>query len=65
MAVDSNTTGPEEPKSTPFGNGSFLFLVVLAFLIFLLVAAMARHRFFRGGHPHRITMSQPQAPIPT
>jgi hypothetical protein len=65
MTVDSNTTGPEEPKSPAFGIGNFLFAVVLAFLIFLLVAAMVRHRFFRGGHPHRITMSQPQAPIPT
>jgi|HubBroStandDraft_1064217.scaffolds.fasta_scaffold16501_4 hypothetical protein len=64
MTVDSNTTQPEEPKSPPFGIGSLLFAIVLAFLVFLLVASMARHRFFRGGHPHRITMTQPQALIP-
>jgi hypothetical protein len=65
MTVDSNSTQPEEPKSPPFGIGSLLFAIVLALLIFLLVASMVRHRFFRGGHPHRITMSQPQAQIPT
>jgi hypothetical protein len=65
MTVESNTTQPEEPKSPPFGIGSLLFAIILAFLVFLLVASMVRHRFFRGGHPHRITMSQPQAPIPT
>jgi hypothetical protein len=65
MTVDSNTTQPEEPKSPPFGLGSILFAILLAFLIFLLVGAMVRHRFFRGGHPHRITMTQPQIPNPT
>jgi hypothetical protein len=65
MTVESNTTQPEEPKSPAFGIGSLLFAIVIAFLIFLLVASMVHHRFFRGGHPHRITMSQSQAPIPT
>jgi hypothetical protein len=65
MTAESNTTGPEGPKSPSFGIGSLLFAIVLGFIIFMLVASMVRHRFFRGGHPHRITMVQTHTSIPT
>jgi hypothetical protein len=52
-------------RSPSFGIGSFLTALVLAVLIYLLVASMIRHRFFRGGHPHRIAILQTWAPGPT
>jgi hypothetical protein len=63
MTTDSNTTGPASQNSPSFGIGSFLFAVLLAFIIFLLVATMVRHRFFRGGHPHRPAASLTSTPV--
>ena len=40
-----------EPPS--FGIGQFLFVVVLAVILFLLGQSMVRHRFFEGGRFHR------------
>jgi hypothetical protein len=63
MTPHLNSTGPEGRGSPSFGIGSVLFAVVLGFIIFLLVATMVRHRFFRGGHPHRISTLATRAPI--
>jgi hypothetical protein len=63
MTAHLNSTGPEGRKSPSFGIGTLLFVVVLAFLIYLLVATMVRHRFFRGGHPHRISTLATRTPI--
>jgi hypothetical protein len=58
MANDPNATDSGGQKSSSFGMGSFVFALVLAFLLFLLVASMMRHHFFRGGHPHHDVMSK-------
>jgi hypothetical protein len=63
MTAHLNSTGPEGRKSPSFGIGSLLFAVVLALIIFLLVSTMVRHRFFRGGHPHRISTLATRTPI--
>ncbi len=65
MTTDSNATGPEGQNSPSFGTGSVLIAILLALIIFLLVASMVRHRFFRGGHPHRISTLATLAPIRT
>jgi hypothetical protein len=55
MTTYSNTPSPTGRKSPSFGIGSFVFAVVLAFILYLLISTMISHHFFRGGHPHRIT----------
>jgi hypothetical protein len=49
MTTDLHTPGPEERRFIWLGIGKFLFIVVLAVLLFLLAHNMVRHRFFRGG----------------
>jgi hypothetical protein len=49
MTTYSNTPAPEGEKPPSFGIGKFLFVVVLAVILFFLVQSMVRHRFFRGG----------------
>ena len=49
MTTNSNTTAPAGRKAPRFGIGSFLFIIVLAVIIFLLAQSMVHHRFFRGG----------------
>jgi hypothetical protein len=49
MTTDLHTPGPEERRSIWLGIGKFLFVVVLAVLLFLLAHNMVRNRFFRGG----------------
>jgi hypothetical protein len=49
MTTDLDTTAPEQRRSMWLGTGKFLFIVVLALLLFLLAHSMVRHRFFRGG----------------
>jgi hypothetical protein len=53
MKTYSNTPAPEGEKSPWIGIGKFLFVVVLAVIVFLLVQSMVRHRFFRGGWVNR------------
>jgi hypothetical protein len=53
MTTYSNTPDPEGAKPPSFGIGKFLFVVVLAVVLFLLVHSMVHHRFFRGGRVHR------------
>ena len=53
MTTYSNTPAPEGEKPPSFGIGKFLFVVVLAVILFLLVQSMVRHRFFRGGWVNR------------
>jgi hypothetical protein len=65
MTTDLKTTGTEGRKTPSFGIGSLLFAIVLAFIFYLLFSTMVRHRFFRGGHPHRITALATHSPIPT
>jgi hypothetical protein len=45
--MDNRKPDQEEPPQ--FGMGKFLFSIVLAFLLLLLLQSMVRHRFFRGG----------------
>ncbi len=61
MTTYSNTPAPAGRKAPSFGIGNFLFVVVLAFLFFLLAQSMVRHRFCEG---RRINQPTPQAPIP-
>ena len=53
MKTYSNTPAPEGEKSPWIGIGKFLFVVVLAVIVFLLVQSMVHHRFFRGGRVNR------------
>ena len=53
MTTDSNATAPGGRKPPRFGIGSFVFIVVLAVIFFLLGQSMVRHRFFRGGRIDR------------
>ena len=53
MTTYSNTPDPEGAKPPSFGIGKFLFVVVLAVVLFLLVHSMVHHRFFRGGRVNR------------
>jgi hypothetical protein len=53
MTSNSNVTDPAGGKPPRFGIGSFLFIVVLAVILFLLAQSMVRHRFFSGGRLNR------------
>jgi hypothetical protein len=46
---------PAPPRREPlfFRIGQFLFVAVLAVILFLLGQSMVRHRFFQGGREHR------------
>jgi hypothetical protein len=44
---------PQERKPTSFGTGQFVFVVILAVVLFLLGQSMVRHRFFQGGRYQR------------
>ena len=48
-----NTPTPAGREPPSFGIGQFLFVVVLAVILFLLGHSMVRHRFFQGGREHR------------
>ena len=61
MTTNSETAGPEGERPPSFGIGNFLFIVVLAFVFFLLAQSMVRHRFHKG---RRIEQPTPQATIP-
>jgi hypothetical protein len=49
--MNKPTPAGREPPS--FGIGQFLFVAVLAVILFLLGQSMVRHRFFQGGRDHR------------
>jgi hypothetical protein len=51
MTTNQKLKSPEEPR--PFGPGliTFLYIVLLTIMVFLLARSMLRHRFFSGGHP--------------
>ena len=53
MTTYLKTTDPTGRKPPSFGIGQFLFVVVLAVILFLLGQSMVRHRFFEGGRFHR------------
>jgi hypothetical protein len=53
MTTYLNTTASGGRKPPRFGIGSFLFIVVLAVIFFMLAQSMVRHRFFEGGRVHR------------
>jgi hypothetical protein len=61
MTTKSETAGPGGQKPTSAGMGSFLFILVITFILFLLAQGMVRHRFHRGRH---IEQPTPQATIP-
>jgi hypothetical protein len=48
-----NTPTPAGREPPSFGIGQFVFVVVLAVILFLLGRSMVRHRFFQGGRDHR------------
>jgi hypothetical protein len=50
MITNQKIKAPEEPRSSGPGLITFLFIVLLTIMIFLLVRSMLRHRFFSGGH---------------
>jgi hypothetical protein len=47
-----NTPTPDGREPPSFGIGRFLFVAVLAVILFLLGQSMVRHRFFQGGREH-------------
>jgi len=49
--MDNREPAGREPSA--FAIGKFLFVVVLAVILFLLGQSMVRHRFFEGGRFHR------------
>jgi len=53
MTTYSHSPDPEGEKPPAFGIGKFLFVVVLAVILFLLLQSMVHHRFFRGGRVNR------------
>jgi hypothetical protein len=53
MTTDTNTTASKGPKSPRFGIRHFLFVVVLALILFWLAQSMVRHRFHEGGRLNR------------
>ncbi len=53
MTTYSHSPDPEGEKPPSFGIGKFLFVVVLAVILFLLLQSMVHHRFFRGGRVNR------------
>ena len=53
MTAYSNTPDPEGEKPPSFRIGKFLFVVVLAVVLSLLVNSMVHHRFFKGGRVNR------------
>jgi hypothetical protein len=48
-----STPTPDGREPPSFGIGRFLFVAVLAVILFLLGQSMVRHRFFQGGREHR------------
>src|ERR1039458_6626643 len=48
--MDNRAPAGRDPSA--FGIGKFLFVVVLAVILFLLGQSMVRHRFFEGGRFH-------------
>jgi len=59
MGSNSNMTGPAGRNSPWLGTVKFLFLVLLAVMIFLLGRDMVRHRFFRGGRVNQRDVLKP------
>jgi hypothetical protein len=53
MTTYLNATDPLGRKPPSFGIGQFLFVLVLAVILFLLGQSMVRHRFHEGGRVHR------------
>lgn len=53
MITHSSKTAPSGRNSPSFGIGSFLFIVVLTVIPFLLAESMVRHRFHEGGQINR------------
>lgn len=49
MPINRNDANQEEPNSPWFGFAKFLFIMVLAVMVFLLANSMVRHHFFSGG----------------
>ena len=52
MTTHLNTTAPAGRKPPRFGIGTFLFIVALAVIFFLLAQSMVHHRFCGGGRVH-------------
>jgi hypothetical protein len=48
--MNTPTSAGREPS--PFGRGQFLFVVVLAVILFLLGQSMVHHHFHEGGRDH-------------
>ncbi|MGA7924609.1 MAG: hypothetical protein WCA20_01285 [Candidatus Sulfotelmatobacter sp.] len=48
-----NKPAPAGREPPFFGIGQFLFVAILAGILFLLGQSMVRHRFFQGGREHR------------
>ena len=53
MKSNSNVTDPAGGKPPRFGIGSFLFIVALAVILFLLAQSMVRHHLHVGGRLNR------------
>ena len=58
MATNRQENNRERQRSPWPGFARFLFIVVLAVLIFVLVSSMVRHHFFSGGqqNQHNVTV---------
>ncbi len=53
MTTPLNTRAPAGREPPSFGIRQFLFVFVLAVILFLLGQSMVHHRFFQGGREHR------------
>jgi hypothetical protein len=60
--MDNQGPAGEEPPQ--FGIGKFLFSVILALILLLLIQTMVHHRFFRGGTVKRYEQPVGAAVIP-
>jgi hypothetical protein len=59
MTTKRNETDREDAVSTWLGPAKFLFTVVLAIAVFILVRSMVQHHFFSGGQLNRHDVSAP------
>lgn len=53
MSALSGANGFSEKRPRSFGIGNFLFALLFALIVHLLISNVVRYHFFRAGHPSR------------
>lgn len=51
MITNQKIKVPQESRPIRSGLITFVYIVLLTLMVFLLARSMLRHRFFSGGHP--------------